>query len=840
MRKFLAVCISVIVFISILPIGIIVSASGNNGRCGENVYWNFDEDTCILTISGYGTIWDYDSKSRDNQSPFSDSYFYDRVNEIIIENGITGIGSYAFYDLGTVKCITIPESVTYIGYEAFSWCRPDTINYNAVNAKHSSAYLYFFDDAKEINIGNKVKNIPERFLFSDKITELTIPENVTHIEEDAFSCGNLEVLNFNASYCEVETYWIDLDDLEINFGSSVRKVPAYFASGCSTLKSIRLPDSITSIGDYAFSCCVNLTDVNFPENLTSIGNYAFNNCISLSTDIILPESVTSIGKCAFYMCLKVKNVTIPKNVKTIGGNSFFGVSAEELNYNAVSAKVNYGINYYSVSDIELGWFYSFAEKFEVNIGENVKSIPDMFMSYEYAGFLGVVSYSVDSEITDIDDMYKGVYVSVDDLYLQDDNYTYLNIPDDYDKKPLYIGGKLKEIRIPESVTSIGDYAFAYCFLLTEIEIPKNVTNIGGEAFSNCFLLSKITIPNNITAIGKGTFAGCASLTEVIIPDSVTDIDSSAFQQCKNLESVTIGKCVSKIGSNIFYDCPKLKTVNYNAISIPDNKYPVLSSDTIQTVNIGNKVEKIPDYFISECTGVSEITIPHSVKEIGEYAFYHCSGLKDVYYNGTEAEWNEIEIKEYNSSLKGANIHFLGYSEPVYYTISFNVNGGDSSIQNRRISKGDYAVLPTAVRSGYSLLGWATERGGEVKYNIGEQFSPTGDITFYAVWEKIADTETEVSLPNEVIIEYKITGKITPAVSVEGNVKYTVEYSSSDPSVATVDKDGNITTLHKGETTITCTVTDEYGNVAKDTCIVTVKFQWWQWVIWILLFGFLWY
>lgn len=94
--------------------------------------------------------------------------------------------------------------------------------------------------------------------------------------------------------------------------------------------------------------------------------------------------------------------------------------------------------------------------------------------------------------------------------------------------------------------------------------------------------------------------------------------------------------------------------------------------------------------------------------------------------------------------------------------------------------------------------------------------------------------------DDIEIKYKTSAIITPNVITDGYINYTATYESSNPSVATVDKNGNITTHHKGNTTITCTVTDGYGNTTKDTCTVNVKFQWWQWLIWILLFGFLWY
>ncbi len=107
-------------------------------------------------------------------------------------------------------------------------------------------------------------------------------------------------------------------------------------------------------------------------------------------------------------------------------------------------------------------------------------------------------------------------------------------------------------------------------------------------------------------------------------------------------------------------------------------------------------------------------------------------------------------------------------------------------------------------------------------------------------ETTLNTVKSVSICDDFSLNYKQLSKISPKIEADEGVKYAIEYKSSNPNVATVDNNGNVYGVNCGNTIITCTVTDEYGNVAKDTCTVTVKFQWWQWLIWIFLLGFLWY
>ena len=125
--------------------------------------------------------------------------------------------------------------------------------------------------------------------------------------------------------------------------------------------------------------------------------------------------------------------------------------------------------------------------------------------------------------------------------------------------------QIKEFTIPNSVTSIEDYAFYTCSGLKSVVIPNSVNGIGIYAFSLCDGLTSVTIPNNVTTIGEDTFWGCTSLTSINIPDSVTSIRGGAVSSCSGLKSVIIGNGVTNIGYHAFYNC-----INLTSVEIPNS------------------------------------------------------------------------------------------------------------------------------------------------------------------------------------------------------------------------------------------------------------------------------
>ena len=191
-----------------------------------------------------------------------------------------------------------------------------------------------------------------------------------------------------------------------------------------------------------------------------------------------------------------------------------------------------------------------------------------------------------------------------------------------------------------------------------LEIPgtyngEKVVAIGREAFLGCNNLTSVTIPDSVTSIGWYAFSGCTSLTGISIPDTVTSIDWFAFSGCTSLRDVTIGAGVTTIDASVFADCTALTTIT-----------------------IGKNVSTIGWSAFKGCSNLTTVIIPESVTTVDRYAFYGCNNLANVFYCGTQEDWNSITFGAENTRLTSANLQFHMYNEDDICTIC----GHDNSIR----------------------------------------------------------------------------------------------------------------------------------------------------------------
>ena len=325
-----------------------------------------------------------------------------------------------------------------------------------------------------------------------------------------------------------------------------------------------------------------------------------------SGEVVIPESVVhegttysvkSIGYSAFYGCFGLRSVTISNSVTSIGDYAF--------SYSGLTSVTIPN----SVTSIGKYAFYYCQSLTSVTIPNSVTSIGNnAFM--DCSGLTSV-------HISDIAAWCNIEFSRTDSNPLYYAHYLYLN------------GEEVKDLVIPNSVTSIGKYAFRNCSGLTSVTIPNSVSSIGDYAFGSCSGLTSVTIGNSVESIGDYAFENCSGLTFVTIPNSVTSIGEGVFFSCSALTSLTIPNSVTSIGDATFYYCQSLTsvTIGNGLKSIAPSTFD--GCDKLETVIIGNSVTSIGERAFYGCSGLTSVTIPNSVEGIERRAFYACSGLTSV-------------------------------------------------------------------------------------------------------------------------------------------------------------------------------------------------------------------
>ncbi len=456
--------------------------------------------------------------------------------------------------------ITIPDVVTYNGktYRVtsignYTFCASGK-SFITLPASVTSIGQGAFANCDSLSItipsNSQLTRIGREAFYASRLGPIYIPESVTLIETDAFLGCRLREVHISS----IEAWCL------ITFGrftSNPLHVAGNLYLNGELVTELIIPDGVGSIKDYAFYNCDCITEVYIPiiNYVTSIGEYAFYNCSRLMYANI-PWSVTSVGEYAFSNCVSLTSLSVSEGVASIGNRAFQDCVSLASVY--IPASVT------SIGECAFSGCYGIGEILveEGNVVYDSRDNCNAIIETSSNSLITGCKFTVIPEsVTSI-----GNYA-----FYNCRNLASITIPESLISIGEYAFsgfGSLASVVIPEKskLTSIGNYAFDKCYNLTSFIIPESITSISDYTFSDCESLTSITIPEGVTIIGSGAFRGCSSLASVIIPEKskLTSIGYSAFYDCESLTSITIPEGVTSIGASAFYKCSSL-----TAITIPE-------------------------------------------------------------------------------------------------------------------------------------------------------------------------------------------------------------------------------------------------------------------------------
>ena len=557
--------------------------------------------------------------------------------ELTIAEGTTGISGSAFSGCNGLTSITIPASVNEIGANAFdgtSWYDNQSDGLVYVG-KVAYKYKGMMPENTVVTIEDGTKSISSSaFSGCTTLTSVNIPGSVISIGNSAFyNCGGLTSVEIPNSVTSIgNSAFARCSGLTaVTLSSNMTTIKEKTFSRCSQLASVSIPEGVTSFGESAFESCSSLTSWTIPSSLTTIGSYAFCSCKG-SSSLSIPDGVISIGDLAFRSIADLTTLTIAKSVEFIGEKAFFSCSnLSRVDITDISTWC--GILFLTRDSNPL----YYAHHLYLN-GEEVTEVafPDGMTSISssvFSGCTALVSVTLPSSVTSI-----GSYAFYGCSGLS--SIAFPNRLSSIGNSAFYNCSEITSVTLPSSVSSIGIYAFGGCKNLSSVYISDLeawlTCKIENSAFNSSYHIllngkeiTELTVPNSVTSIGNYALPYCSYLTSVTIPNSVTSIGVSAFYQCSGLISINIPNGVTSIDNGAFYGCSSLTSISIpnGVISFGLNAFRGCSSLT--AVNIPNSLTTISGSAFYGCTALASVTIPNSVTSIGNYAFNGCSSLTSV-------------------------------------------------------------------------------------------------------------------------------------------------------------------------------------------------------------------
>ncbi|MDR2814101.1 MAG: leucine-rich repeat protein, partial [Prevotellaceae bacterium] len=713
---------------------------------------------------------------------------------ITIPSSLKTVGSEAFYRCSALCAVALPPSVTSIGVRAFMGCK--SLTSFTVPASLTAISGYTFSECSGLR-------------------SISIPPLVTTIGEYAFqSCPSLQSATISAS---------------------VTSIGKYAFQNCGALQSISIPASVTTISEYAFYNCSRLAYVTISSSVATIGNNAFASCsglISITNCRPTPQTPSSnvfSGVATKNVELIVPVSALPRykaaevweNFTTITGGVLLNAKVDKVTpWGSVA-----GIGVYPAgSPVSLTAtpnkdcnFLRWTNGNGVNIGaDHVSFILTQDTAFTaYFGKAGscnlAAAGTLAGKISDRDITHLTLTGKIDarDVKFMRDSMNYLAELDltgatvveytgtegtttsdmtypanEMPQASFFSAGRgkttLVSVKLPSSITSIGETAFRACTGIAAINIPTSVTSIGGSAFYACTDLTSVTIPTSVISIGSSTFYNCTNLTSVAIPTSVTSIGNLAFANCNSLTSVVIPASVATVGGSAFASCLGLTTIT-------------ISSSTTFFNN----------YVFEKCTGLTSVNnLSPTPQRINTSTFSNVATDNVALRVPSSAE------SEYKNTALWQDFKFATGS----FLLSTNVNGIAGGVISGNkpglYASGQTVTLTAEPAPGYAFVCW---KNGSTVLGIEKTFTFNilQDATLTAYFGAIGSYHLASANTLKDVSDIAMVSRLTLTGVIDArDVKF---MRDNMPILTELDLSGATIAAYKGTDGTTTAVTNYYAN-----------------------------
>lgn len=596
--------------------------------------------------------------------------------------------SYGLANLPGLTRVTLPSSLTAIGYRAFNACR---------------GLLSVGMPVSLTNIGGGA------FMDCTSLVEIDIPSAVSFVGKEAFmGCSYLSQVNLPPALPVIKSKTFEactsLTDIQLPASVTTIEFRAFY--GCTQLKSPVFPPALKKIGGGAFENCSALTEIVLPGAVTTIESQAFSNCPGLIA-VTLPPSVTSIGHWSFAECsslsaiysypvqpVNLDNVQevftstdqntcilyVPKGSATSYGSAaqwkdfsqveempLLALSATMIDFNADESTVKVQLTtegpWTAAPDQE--WLTvepssgTGSQTLTLSATDNASVISRMAkvtitttapfsqdIMVKQQGMVKAVALTAgrlaelltSEELSGITSLTLTGSMDARDFKVIRDRMPLLEKLDiSQATVAAYSGGDgtiSKFVDYPANaipslaLASWPQYPGKYH--LAEITLPGSITLIGDYAFAGCMTLKELSLPSQVTAIGKGAFADCSGLTTFIVPSAVTTVGADAFRNCTGLTTMTLSPLLTEIAESLFINCSGLVSIYIPDYVTSIGQQAFYGCSSLSVISMPHLIRSIGSYAFLGCSSLKEVMIPEGLTSLGTSAYAYCTALKAVY------------------------------------------------------------------------------------------------------------------------------------------------------------------------------------------------------------------